>query len=155
MNGEIRLFKILVSSPAELYCEPRISYFVLIKFINIRVLRWWRSYRSISVVSGSNLLLREMGKLTEPGPWPPPVSCHLWPRRHRSSGHPWHVTPTTHILQMSITPRWRKILNWFAILCRVWRLRKMVASWSPNYLQIYFGHRLVQAAPTELNIIST
>ena len=25
----------------------------------------------------------------------------------------------------------------------------------PNYLQMYFGHRLVQAAPTELNIIST
>ena len=34
MNGEIRLFKILVSSRAELYCGAR----ALIKFINIRAI---------------------------------------------------------------------------------------------------------------------
>ena len=67
MNGEIRLFKILVSSRAELYCGAQ----ALIKFINIRAIAMIvkRSYRSISVVSLlANLSLREMGKLTKSGP---------------------------------------------------------------------------------------
>ena len=123
MNGEIRLFKILVSSRAELYCGAQ----ALIKFINIRAIAMIvkRSYRSISVVSLlANLSLREMGKLTKSGPWPlSPVSRDLSRQiRDQSSCHVISVdqsqpvsapgdslvtitlvTPTRHILQMSIT----------------------------------------------------